>query len=789
MRINKGWGLALRKRFCRSFDFELQASADNDGIVLSLGPQHSFPNEQLFTMLNPRNIRGLIEQALLQVPLFQVRWRWNTTRSLAVLRNRGGQRVPPALQRFRADDKMTADFPAQSQWTEQVTGDIEIPDHPLVNQTVDDCLHEAIDLDGLIQVMEKIEAGDVQLIARDTREPSPFAYQLLNAYPYAFLDDAPLEERRARAVAQRRTLALDSMTDLSRLDLDAIRQVALEAWPEARSGDELHDVLEAMGAVPATDALATAGWEPLFAALVAQGRATTLCTAAGTRLWVAAESLDLARAAYGDAAAVEPAITLPARLRKTVEPEEARLRILRGYLEAKGVSDADAVAAALGLEPADVHATLPVLESQGHVVRGRYLADGIQWCERRLLMRIHKRTLDGLRRQIRPVTPEQFHGFLLRHHQVLGETRREGRQGALEALGQLAGFDAGAGAWESENIASRVKEYQPSWLDELTHSGMIAWGRLAPPVRDEDDGPMTAGMSRVVPLALMPREDLGWLLPPGRTDNGPQLALARSNAQTVHEALVKHGAQFFAELKLRTGLLEAQLEEALGELCRLGLIHADGFAAIRPFVMKSKKKPTRGQLPGRFRLAPTYAQGGRWALFPGIVEAVDPETRAERWARLLLTRYGVIFRDLLARESAAPAWGELARSCRRLEAHGEIRGGRFVEGPWGEQFALAEAVDALRKAREQGPTGEWVVLSAADPLNLLGVLTTGAKVPANRQTTMVLADGKLVATREGTEVTFHVPVSAETESAMRHALQLSGTYRTRLSPTPALFSL
>ncbi len=822
MRINRGFGLALRKSFCRSFDFELQASADNDGVVLSLGPQQSFPLESMFKMLNARTVKAILEQAILAVPLFQLRWRWNTTRALAVLRSQAGKRVPPALQRFRSDDLMTAVFPAQTQCKEHLTGDIEIPDHPLVRQTMHDCLTEAIDIDGLIDYLEKIASGEIQLVARDTREPSPFAYQLLNAHPYAFLDGAPLEERRTRAVSTRRGLAINDLKDLTALDDGAAAQVAGEAWPVVRDADELYDVLLSLGVLP--EAEAEPGWRVPMAALVAARRAATAVTPDGTRLWMAVESLDLVDAAY-PGIAYEPARpTLPATLRRMETPEDARLVLVRSYLEVKGITTAAAIAKAIGMGQNHVDAILPAIEANGSAVRGHFLKDlgltshpersegsllqgkrsfaalrmterdAVQWCDRRLLMRVHRLTLDGLRKQIRPVLPEHYIKYLARHLHMTPPTRLSGPAGLADVVAKLEGFDAAAGAWESEILASRLANYQPAWLDDLCHSGIVTWARLRATKTPDKDGdvPTGTGLTRSAPLALMLRTDCDWLVMPENERDADQeaaTATLRANAKTAYEALRHYGALFPHELKSRTGLLETQLTEALGELCRLGLVHADGFSAIRPLVSRGKRVEAKRRqgLAGRFaKERGEFGLGGRWSLFPPALQPVTREERAERWAVLLLQRYGVVFRDLLAREQAAPAWGELARVYRQMEMRGEIRGGRFVAGVFGEQYALQDAVEKLRLARDEGDIGEWVVVSAADPVNLIGVVTEAAKIPASRLTLMVIRDGKLVATREGGEITFLAEVSADDQQAMASALQLSGAFRFRSAKLTAV---
>lgn len=802
-RINRAWGLAMRKRFCRSFDFELQASADDNGIVLSIGPQHSFPIEQLFTMLNERNARGLLEQAMLAVPMFNVRWRWNITRALAVLRQQGGKKVPPPLQRFRADDLLSAVFPASTQCLEHITGDIEIPDHPIVAQTVHDCMHEAMDLDRWLAVLGDIAEGRIELIPRDTREPSPFSYEILNANPYAFLDDAPLEERRARAVATRRTLDVDALRDLARLDPDAIAQVRAEAWPLVRDAEELHDALLSMVALPADEGQPWGGW---FDELLRSGRATVARLPDGRSYWIAAERWPLWQAVHPDATA-EPVPHLPPALQGEFAASEATVAIVRGRLECSGPLRAGQVADDFALRPAAVGAALEALEGEGFVLRGHFTPPArpdaqhheqaastngsqqthgatatngngkpaasteIEWCERRLLARIHRLTLDGARRQVQPVERHVFLRFLLEHQHAARESRLEGRGGVREVVSQLEGFELPAGAWEHDVLASRVRDYDPSWLDELTLSGEVTWGRLQPPRKAEDAVPSGSAISRVVPIALVNRADLDWLLPPERHDTLPH---ARGNAQLVYESLAQHGALFFHDLVSVTGLLPSQLEDALSELAALGLITADGFAPIRSLVDRERRAPLRRRTR---RPSRSYHRGGRWSRFPGYVGEVERKDRHEHWARLLLRRYGVVFYDLLAREDVAPAWRDLVPIYRRMEARGEIRGGRFVAGVAGEQYALSDVVGKLRRVRDSESRGTWVVLSAADPLNLVGILTTGGRLPATRSNALIVRDGRLIATRQAGEITFHVDVDAHERERMARAMRVTGPRR------------
>ncbi|MEX2318087.1 MAG: DEAD/DEAH box helicase [Pirellulales bacterium] len=764
--INKAWGLALRKCFCRSFDFELQASADDNGIVLSVGPNHSFPLERMFTLLGTAEAKDVLIQALLAVPMFLIRWRWNVTRALAVLRQRGGKRVPPPLQRFKADDLLTAVFPMQTACFEHRTGDLEPPDHPLVRQTIHDCLHEAMDLDGWLAVLAEIEAGRIELVARDTREPSPFSHQLLNANPYAFLDDAPLEERRARAVTLRRTIRVDDVRDLGRLDADAIAQVRSEAWPLVRDAEELHDTLLTVGAMGEAEG---GDWADYFEILVEQRRATRCRRDAGATLWIAAERWPVFSAAIPHAAA-EPPVSLPEALLRDVSHQDGRLLLVRGRVEISGPTTANRIAQQLGLEAKGVETALEQLEIEGVVLRGQFTdeaAGEIEWCERRLLARIHRLTLDGLRRRVQPVDAAVFFRFLLAHHGLHGDHQGNGHTGRGDLPGvisRLQGFESPAGAWEHELLPSRLGVYEPEWLDEQFAAGELVWGRLKPPRQsDERRGrPLT----RAMPISVTRRVDLAWLLPPER-----EMALdgIRWDAQAAYEALTTHGALFFDDLLSATSLLPSQLADALSELAALGLATSDGFSAIRALVSKHQHGRRIGRQSSKHRRRKAYSLGGRWSRFPPFVRPPTEDERTEKWAWLLLDRYGVMFRDLLSRESLAPPWRRLASIYRRLEMRGEIRGGRFVAGVAGEQFALPGAVDQLRQLRDQPAQQTWQLVSAADPLNLIGIITPGARVPATRSNRIVFCDGRPIASRESRQIRWLADVD---EAARQQATRL-----------------
>jgi ATP-dependent Lhr-like helicase len=731
-RINRAFGLALRKRFCASFDMELQAAATDDAAVLSLGSPQTFPLDSVRHFLSSRTVAEVLEQAMLASPMFTARWRWNATRSLAVLRSRSGRAVPFPLQRMQADDLLAAAFPAQVACQENVTYPIEIPDHPLVRQTMHDCLHEAADLDGLVRLLRGIETGAVRLHVRDTVEPSPFAHEILNARPYAFLDDAPLEERRTRAVALRHVLP-DDARDLARLDPEAIARVRAEAAPTVRDADELYELLVDTVLLRRED---LAEWAGHAARLVGAGRAAWL-EAGGVELLVAGERLAFARALH-PGAALRPALELPERLRQEAPDEDAALdAAVRGHLALVGPTSVEAIAARLAVAPVRVESAAARLEARGILLRGRFDDElqGEQLCDRALLARIHRYTLARLRREIEPVSAQDYLRFLVRWQHLHPETRLRGEGGLLRAIEQLAGFEAPAAAWERELLAARVDDYRPELLDALCLSGRVAWGRFD--ARPPDAGGLA---SRAMPISLAPRSELSALLWARPAD--PERAL-RGPAARLLEQLERRGALFASELAAEAGLSEAELERGLRELVARGAVSCDGFAPLRRLLAHGARRARRGREPDRTERAGLARPGpeGRWgALAPGGA-APDPDDAAERTAARLLARYGIVFRDVLARESLPDGWRPLHRALRRLEARGLVRGGRFVTGFVGEQFAAPEAIPALRAERSRPRSEEELLVSASDPLNLAGILTPGARVPAGHTRALVLRDG------------------------------------------------
>ena len=730
VRINRAWGLALRKRFCRSFNIELQAAATDNGIVISLSEQHSFPLEIVFEFVKTHTAACVLTQALLAAPMFTARWLWNVSRALAVLRFAGGRKVPPPIQRMRSDDLLAAVFPDQAACAENLTGEIRIPDHPLVKETIGNCLGEAMDLDGLRAVLDGIERGAISTFAIDSPEPSPFCHEILNANPYAYLDDAPLEERRARAVQLRRTLRSDITDGAGALDPAVIAEVAADSWPVVRDADELHDALLTLITLPPEE-----DWAQWFAGLAGTGRATTLQDGQ-RRFWVAAERLDLARNLYPQAVAVPPVAAIPFASGVPEQAEDCAATALRGWLESIGPVTAAELSSRLALPRDLVDAGLWRLEAEGQVLRGQFTgaeAGGdLQWCNRRILARIHRLTTGKLRREIEPATPAEFMRFLLRWQHVTAGRQLHRVDGTLQVIRQLQGLEVPAAAWESFVLPKRVAQYNPEFLDRLCLSGEVMWGRLSPPAALE--GAAHSGRrvrpTRAAPVAIFLREEAQTFLAGTVVTGGDALSHC---AREVLAHLEQHGASFFAEVQRATGRLASEVEDGLWELVAAGLVTADGFENLRALV-----DPKRRRGEGRGRTARPIHAAGRWAL---LRLAQGPAPVPEAFAPHLLARWGVVFRDLLVRESLAPPWRDMLVVLRRMEARGEVRGGRFVAGYIGELFALPEAVDLLRAVRREDPSGEIVTISAADPLNLTGIVLPGPRISSLSGEMIRLRDG------------------------------------------------
>jgi ATP-dependent Lhr-like helicase len=752
-RINKAWGLALRKRFCRSFNFELQAAATEEGLNISLGEQHSFPLADVFHFLAPESAAAVLEQAALVSPIFATRWRWDATRALALPRFRNGKKIPLQIQRMRADDLLAAVFPDAAACQDNREGDIHVPDHPLIREVMKDVLTQALDLEGLKRVLRGIRDGSIRCIAVDTPAPSPFSHEILNANPYAYLDDAPLEERRARAVSLRRVLPETVLSEIGRLDPAAIAQVREEAWPDVRDADELSEVLQVFVAlpenfVPPGGLPVNAQWGDLFRQLVTENRAAPALLGDDI-VWVAAERIKTFSILF-------PGARFETQAAEIGEPvfgrDDALLQLVRGWIGHSGPVEIPWLACIVGLPAGDIEAAMLRLEGEGRVLRGQFTgAAPIEWCDRRLLARIHRLTLGTLRKEIQPVTRAQFMRWLLRWQHVAPGTQVVAERGVLEVIRQLQGFEAPANAWEPHILAPRVGGYDPQLLDQLCLTGAVGWGRLSPhpatlePIVSSADSVARRDLAhaitarRVVPSSVAPitffvREESDWMIP-----RHPPLTVASQAlshvAREVLEFIGQRGASFFADIVRGTGKLKSEVETALWELVAAGLFTADGFDNLRALI-----DPKRRAGQGRGRRSRPRHSTGRWSLlFSG--EATDRAKAVQAVCSVLLERYGVVFRELTWREEFPFKWRELLITFRRLEDRGEVRGGRFVDGFLGEQFALPVALESLRAARHVAPTGETVTLSAADPLNLVGIIVPGERVPAISGKTITLRDG------------------------------------------------
>jgi ATP-dependent Lhr-like helicase len=736
-RVNRALGLALRKRFCKSFNFELQAAANDDAVVLSLGPQHSFPLADVPRFLNSKTVRGVLEQAILDSPMFQSRWRWNLNRALIVLRWKGGRRNPPPLQRMESDDFMAALFPQAAACQENVTGPIEIPDHPIVRQTVHDTMTEGLDIDGLTALLDGIETGRVRVHFRDTTEASPFSHEILTAKPYAFLDDAEAQDRRTNAVPLRRGLPVDLST-IGRLDPEAIAQVREEVAPDPHSADELHDLLLSLVLTPAHES-----WRSAFDELAARGRVRSAGMGDGERWWATELS-------------AQAEVLVHDRLDPAHPAEHVAAAVLRGHLEISGPLTAAGLGKRTGLPASTVAMGLAVLEHQGFALQGRFtdpdaretpVSPGatpeppgqVEWCARRLLARMHSYSRKSRRREVEAVTAQDFMRFLFRWQHVAPGTQLRGRPGLRAVIEQLQGYEAGAAAWEPEILRRRIDDYQPSALDWLCHDGEVTWLRLSAwqPTSDRRSSP-----SKSTPITLAFRDDLAWLLQVARLAGDPAVPQVGATAEVV-EALRARGAQFLSELAAATRRLPTDIEEALWDGVARGLLTGDGFSAIRSLVGGGRSRPRPVRSVSRLRRGSPRATtaAGRWSLIEAVESTDDREALAEAVADQLLQRWGVIFRDLAVHEGLPLPWRDLQWALRRFEDRGLVRGGRFVAGFSGEQYALPAAVDGLKEIRRLPRSGERVTVNGCDPLNLTGVVIRGSRTPAVRTNRLTYVDG------------------------------------------------
>ncbi|MDA9871022.1 DEAD/DEAH box helicase [Gammaproteobacteria bacterium] len=849
-RINRGWGLALRKRFCKSFNFELQAAANEDSIVISLGSVHSFPLDEVFRYLQTTTVRDVLVQALLDSPMFEVRWRWNATRSLAIQRNRSGKRVPPQFQRMDAEDLIAHVFPDQIACAENLTGRRDVPTHPLVDQTIHDCLTEAMDIDALIELVGKIEREELTLIAKDLREPSPFAQEIINARPYAFLDDAPAEERRTNAIRNRSWADPAEARDYSLLDVSAIARVREEAWPLVHNAEELHDALQTLGYITAAE-FADNGFEKWHERLVLEGRLHQLVQHPQELLF-ATEDLPKFRALFPECCAQ---FDTPSFLEGVCfEPEEALRDLVRSRLEGLGPVTAQRLADEVSLPCVKIDAALLALEVEGFVFQGKFTpraeqaGDGpVEWCERRLLQRIHRYTIDSHRKAIKPVSLQVYTQFLFDEHGLQpvrdddemprssAEPSLDGQTQLQRSLAMLDGISAPAASWEADLYPTRVSDYDPNWLDVLCISGRVTWGRYVQPSASQralHKG--SSGPVKTTPIAIMSRANLDIWQAMARAqlkeaDEGPRKTRVgqdapsgktfSSTAQRIEADLLTNGASFFDQIQSRSGLLKAQLEEGLAELVGAGRLSSDSFTGLRALLTPAAKKQGAHRRRGRSAMF-GVEEAGRWSLLetfaprpadttntdepatarteteaenkrrssatPAIIRqprASRPNTvrsgwdvldddQLERLISIYLNRWGVLFRSIIERELLAPPWRVLLRALRRMELRGTVRGGRFIAGVGGEQFAFQEAVDGLRSMAKEVAAAKprYHSLAASDPLNLLNLILPRRKLAKLLNNRVLFEDGIPIAVVESGEVKFLREVAPEKQWALQQAL-------------------
>ena len=775
-RLNRAWGLALRKRFCRKFNFELQAAANEDSLVLSLGETHSFPLDGVINYLNARTVREILVQAILDAPMFQVRWRWNASTALAVLRRRGGDRIPPQIQRSDAEDLLSLIFPDQLACLENIPGDRQVPDHPLVNQTIHDCLHEAMDIDELESLFSRIQIGEVEVSFRDLREPSPLSESILNARPYTFLDGAPLEERRVQAVRTRRWLEPQDARNLGKLEKGAIQAVKQEAWPVVSDADELYDVLVMHGFLTDRECLQSQGgaWLPFLASLLASKQTVSIDLKDDLELRIAIERIPQFELLYGKSISLENT-TVPETIREfpSGNAEEALIDLIRGRISLLGPTTASGIARDIGLPEKRINLALLSLESEGIVIRGHFSPDRpsdaeIEWCERRLLARIYKYTLEKLRRAIKPISSADFMRFLLIWHNLTESTQKEGPEALNEVLDKLDGYACPAVSWESDVFPSRVKDYDYMWLDAYCLSGKTMWGRY---LRTQSAKAVNTPI-RTTPITLTNRTTVfSWPL----CSSEPCRPILSQSALQVLEFLKADGALFYQDILARSKMLKSEVEGAIAELVAAGILTCDSFAGLRALLIPEnyKVRSGRGRKPVfRMELA------GRWSIIESgfkeedsrpVDRTIPLEADIEQCVRILLKRYGVVFKRVLMRENGIPAWRDLVRVMRRMEDRGEIRGGRFVDG-WGEQYALPEAVTVIRSLKRKQPQGELVSVSACDPVNLVGIITPGKRIPAIPGNRILFRDGEPIARYEGKTVQFEKKLDNETAWQMQKIL-------------------
>ncbi len=761
-RLNKAWGLALRKRFCKQFNFELQAAATEDAIILSLGSTHSFPLKEVFGYLKSANVKDILIQAMLDSPIFEIRWRWNATRALAVLRNRAGKRVPPQLQRMGAEDLIALVFPDQLACFENIDGEREVPEHPLVDQTIHDCLTEAMDIEQLEWLLSKINNNELNLHAKDLTEPSPLAQEIVNAKPYAFLDDE--EERRTSAIKNRRWLDPSEASDLGLLSIEAIDLVKEQAWPKVTSVDELHDALHSLGYLTNKE---VSQWQPYLNELINSKRATQL-NLGEQSLYIAIERIPQFKSIFGNLNTT-PQLTLPEKLRRQEWSKEQALKeIVRGRLESLGPVQSIHIANQLELTEFDIEAAMTALENEGFAFQSQFTPNlnKKEWCERGLLARINKYTINNLRQEIEAVPIADYMRFIFDWQKLTIDEQGIGPESLRAFIKQLEGFEAPAVAWEGEILPTRFKDYDPSWLDVLCLSGSVSWGRFR---KSSSDINKSKSPIKTTPIMIVERENVKFWL--NVSSNTFSLEDLSGNALAVLKTVEENGASFFEDIARKTKLLNIQVEVAISELVARGILTSDSYTGLRALLTPAQLKPRSRSRRGKQAVF-GMAHAGRWSILNDSNQKNDESSfDLEAIAKLLLQRYGIVFRKVLEKESCPlPKWRDLLRTYRRMEARGEIRGGYFVQRVSGEQFALPEAVTKLRQVKKNKENKQLISISAIDPSNLMGIFTPNNKVANIYKNRVLYKNGEPIAVLESGEVKFLKDFSEESKWQYQNAL-------------------
>ncbi|HLW71299.1 MAG TPA: hypothetical protein VKS22_11830, partial [Candidatus Binataceae bacterium] len=764
IRLNRALGLALRKRLCQTFDFEIQASAIDDAVLLALNSRHSFPLEQILSMITSRSARTTLTQALLDAPMFEVRFRHVATRALSILRSSQGRKIPAWIQRLRTQELITALFPGRNACFENRPIKVELPDHFVVNEAMRECLTETADIECLEQLLRGVEDGSIRTVFVDSTAPSVFAHRILLAWDYSFLDDGERANRRSRTVTMNRAMAEDVFRteDLAELlAADAIERVAAEIDgrapnARARNPDELAELIRAHGFLPlagVSDRVAADG-SIILAGLEQQARVIRAILAPDApEVLLTREDVGLFAAAYPNATA----LAAPPSPSEAFEIDSAREEVVRRALAISPPATPNELARLLWLPPAAIAQALAALEAKGAVFRGHFTprpeANGVgeqdateEWCDRYVLERIHRQTLNKLRAEVEPCADHEFAAFRLTWNHCGAARLDPGPDSVRAVIEQLAGLAYPPEYWESAILPARIRDYRPEHLDLLCLSGEFAW--LAAPMED-DASPAEQFPTRVAFVArraaqLAPRE-----LPPLSDADAQLLATMRD-----------HGAQYLDQIADHANLPERDVLAGLWRLAAAGAVSNDSFAPLRLIAAEPEAArtlarngaahvPTRHDAAVRARLKSSLS--GRWSLAASAHPAGELKheaTAADRvrdLAAVLLTRHGILAREMLALEQFDLTWRELAFALRRMEYAGLIRRGWFVRALSGEQYATPEALATLHAIRAgQVDDNTCAVMNALDPANPFGVLLPGCGVTRESTNLLVVAGGSVI---------------------------------------------